>query len=245
MASLASRATLRTVRSAPQMAVAAAAAAGRSAETDVRAHLRALPGRSGCAQALAAATQKQHRYTHADNLAHRACPPGARRATWTDYHPCSLFAASGSSVWVARDVDYGNACRSALARHARLSLGEGANRDTARHPGCPPALLQTLTADADGDVNVAAASNPRASRGLLHRLAADSDPAVRGEIASRADCPQELLEHLADDDEVSVAAAVASNTSCASSRLQWLANHYAPSVHEPAQATLRSRGRIW
>ena len=233
-----SRETLRVLRTAPQFGVRDVLGVAGMSLRQLRAQIRGLDARGGCAAAAAAAaTGKTSAATRAKALKHPACPPYAARAAGADRTDSVREAARGAAGWSTRGWWVHNVPRSVFVARAasgythmrqavvtRLEFPSAARvalcasrgsslsvREALAFPwgGSEAHVVAALAADPDETIRALVVRHRSASRYLRTRLATDTSLRVRVEAAKSGDVSDEALEGLASDPEHAVRSAVA------------------------------------
>lgn len=147
-------------------------------------------------------------------------------------------ATADLSAFTAPDPDH-HADFDALAhpgRGAHPAAGPYARQLAARHPACPPPLLETLATDPHRAVRAAVAENPHAPAGLLARLAEIDDADLRLRLAQHPHLGPDTLDELARDPDASLRALVAQHPAARPDLLARLALDGAHAVREHVAA---------
>ena len=157
--------TLRRTRCASMFTVDAIAARSQMSPSRLCEALRALPTRGRCAAVAADAASGAGDEAFAGivrAVTHRACPPpiqisagwGAPRGGW--------YIVRGAAGWPQRDATHTHA--GMTRRSALCSIGTDDNKSrgsAAAGAACPPAMLESLSADDQHTVRANACLNPR------------------------------------------------------------------------------------
>jgi len=83
--------------------------------------------------------------------------------------------------------------------------------ETAKHPNCPPEVMQQLAHDLEPAVRHNVAANPHTPPAVLEQLAADPEPDVRWYVADNPATPDETLQRLLSDPYQTIAQQAAAN----------------------------------
>ena len=215
----AQHAAARAARSASALPTAAAAATAGISEASLVQHLRTLAGRGPCASAAARSVRSAD--AHAAVLAHRACPPPAKRAACSEYRSVRRFfddaalsgqpfagAVAGVSGWSGRSCEMSTVSRAPAVRFA-ASQQWHLRANTAANAACPPLLLERLAQDPHNGVRSSAARHPSFPGRWVEMYARDDNVGVRASAAEHADCPPHALEQLSQLSTLAVLEAVA------------------------------------
>lgn len=134
----------------------------------------------------------------------------------SEYGPCSGFSytdTNRSAMFIPSILARfkGESAKKLIQVLSEVKLGSVQEEAIARHPDCPPDLLEKWVKNTDGKIRRMVAEHPNCTPKILLSLSKDTSATVRESVASNPKTPKQVLLSYLDDKSASVRESVASH----------------------------------